>query len=330
MPECTIAPLQGAPNLEYLTELNTYLNSCSASVHSNIGCGTLVHLALTAPPAVYTLLSATAFVVPMNPGPTVTIPTPAPASTVIGSLTREHTEKLRTWKTYTDTDKACKQKLLGLVPEVYYHTLKKKYTAYAGITCLTLLTHLHSDYRSLTSQDIDDIDKRMKISITGETELETFVQHIEYGQEAVALQNPYTDTQIVTIAENLIESAGLYTMDCREWNRMDTTQKTWVNFKVYFSRAFREHRYQYKQAQSIGYGHASTQNSANAAMFAEMTQDQSHALTNLATATQSDHTTVANMSQKITDIPLQLRQANAKLAEAHSSISTLTSKLSQT
>ena len=87
---------------------------------------------------------------------------------------------------------------------MYYRTLKKKYTRYAVITCLTLLTHLHSEYGRLTSQDIDDIDKQMKIPITGETEFETFVQQIEDGQEAVALQKPYTNTQIVTITETLI------------------------------------------------------------------------------------------------------------------------------
>ena len=103
-------------------------------------------------------------------------------------------------------------------------------------------------------------------------------------------------------------------MDCREWNRTDTVQKTWVNFKAHFSRAFREHRDQSKQAQNIGYVHANIQNSANAAMFAEMTQDHSHALGNLATVTQLDHTTVANMSKIITDLTLQLGQANAKLA----------------
>ena len=65
-------------------------------------------------------------------------------------------------------------------------------------------------------------------------------------------------------------------------------------------------------------------------MLAEMTQDHSHALANLATTTQSDRTTVANMSKTITDIPLQLGQANATLAEAQSSIATLTSKLSKT
>ena len=65
-------------------------------------------------------------------------------------------------------------------------------------------------------------------------------------------------------------------------------------------------------------------------MLAEMTQDHSHALANLAMATQSDSNTVANMSKTIADLTLQLRQANMKLAEAQSSIAILTSKLAKT
>ena len=61
-----------------------------------------------------------------------------------------------------------------------------------------------------------------------------------------------------------------------------------------------------------------------------MKQDHSHALENLATETQSDRATVANMSKIIADLSLQLGQANKKLAEAQSSIATLTSKLSKT
>ena len=59
-------------------------------------------------------------------------------------------------------------------------------------------------------------------------------------------------------------------------------------------------------------------------MLAEMTQDHSHALANISTATQSDRTTVANMSKTITNLTLQLGKANAKLVEAQSSIATLT------
>ena len=116
IPECAIPPLQGPPNLEYLNELNTYLKLCSASVHSNHSCGTLGHLPLTAPPAVYALLSTTTFVVPTNHGSIVQPSTPPPAAAVISALTREHAENLRVWKTYTDTNKVCKQKLLSLVP----------------------------------------------------------------------------------------------------------------------------------------------------------------------------------------------------------------------
>ena len=214
--------------------------------------------------------------------------------------------------------------------EVYYRTLKKKYTAYTGLTLLTMLTHLHSEYRRLTSQDIDKIDKRMKIQIIGDTEFEYFVQQIEDRQEAVALQNTYTDIQIVTTAKNLIESTSFYTMDWREWNRTDKAQKTWVNFKVHFLQAFRENRDQSRQAQHAGYGQSSIKNSANTAMLVEITQDHSHALANLSTATKSDRTRVANMSKTIADFTLQLGQANTKLAEAQSSIAALTSKLAKT
>ena len=83
------------------------------------------------PPAVYALLSATTFVVTTNLGSTVQLATPAPAAAVISALTREHAKNLCIWKTYTDKYKVCKQKFMSLVPEVYYLTLKKKYTAYA-------------------------------------------------------------------------------------------------------------------------------------------------------------------------------------------------------
>ena len=106
---------------------------------------------------------------PTNPGSTVQLATPTPAAAVISALMQEHAENLRVWKTYTDTDQVCKQKILSLVSEVYYCTLKKKYTAYAGVTCLTLLNHLHSKYGRLTSQDRDKIDKRMKSQISRDT-----------------------------------------------------------------------------------------------------------------------------------------------------------------
>ena len=81
---------------------------------------------------------------------------------------------------------------------------------------------------------------------------------------------------------------------------------------------------QSRQAQHAGYGQSNTQNSANAAILEEMMQDHIHSLENIATATQSDRNTVANMSKTIADLTLQLGQENMTLAEAQSPIATIT------
>ena len=64
----TIPPIVGNPTYNTITEVNLKLNSNSASVQSNLGCGTLGLLQLTVSPAVYNTLLSTAFIVPVNPG----------------------------------------------------------------------------------------------------------------------------------------------------------------------------------------------------------------------------------------------------------------------
>ena len=64
----TIPPIVGTPTYNTIAEVNLKLNSNSASVQSNLGCGTLGLLKLTVSPAIYNTLSATPFVVPVNPG----------------------------------------------------------------------------------------------------------------------------------------------------------------------------------------------------------------------------------------------------------------------
>ena len=73
---------------------------------------------------------------------------------------------------------------------MYYRTLNKKYTSYAGLTCLTLLTHLNSDYGRLTSQDIDEIDKQMKSQISGDTEFEAFSNKLRTDGKPCPFKTP--------------------------------------------------------------------------------------------------------------------------------------------
>ena len=65
-PECLIVPLEGVPMHTYMTEVNGFLNACAASVHFNLGNGTVGYLVLTAQPASFLIASPTSFVKPVN------------------------------------------------------------------------------------------------------------------------------------------------------------------------------------------------------------------------------------------------------------------------
>ena len=114
-PEFPIAPLEGVPTHTYMTEVNGFLNACAASVHCNLGNGTVGYLVLTAQPASFLIASPTSFVKPVNPGVLV-LGDPAPSAAVIGSLTRQHTEDTRVFNEYHSVDRACKKVLCTLIP----------------------------------------------------------------------------------------------------------------------------------------------------------------------------------------------------------------------
>ena len=89
-----IAPLEGVPTHTYMTEVNGFLNACAASVHCNLGNGTVGYLVLTAQLASFQIASPTSFVKTVNPGVLV-LGDPAPSVAVIVPLTRQHTEDTR-------------------------------------------------------------------------------------------------------------------------------------------------------------------------------------------------------------------------------------------
>ena len=114
-PECLITPLEGVPTHTNMTEVNGFLNACAASVHCNLGNGTVGYLVLTAQPVSFTIVSPKSFVKPVNPGVLV-LADPAPSADVIGTLTRQHTENMRVFNEYHSVDKACKKVLFYTNP----------------------------------------------------------------------------------------------------------------------------------------------------------------------------------------------------------------------
>ena len=115
----SISLLEGVPNHKYLTYLNSYLIGYAASVHFNLGNGTVGYLLIIAPSTVFAITCVIPFVPPVNPGPTVTTPNPPLAVAVIGACTRSHDKELHVFNEYYNTDKDFKKVLLSLISESY-------------------------------------------------------------------------------------------------------------------------------------------------------------------------------------------------------------------
>ena len=94
-----------------MTEANGFLNACAASVHYNLGNGTAGYLVLTSKPLSFLIASPTSFFKPVNPGVLV-LGDPIPSATVIGTLTRQHTENMQVFNEYHSVDRACKKSFL--------------------------------------------------------------------------------------------------------------------------------------------------------------------------------------------------------------------------
>ena len=128
------------PTFSTIADTKLQLNANAESVHSNLGNGQLGLLALTVALEEYRNLTDTAFIAPINPGPTPIIPTGA-TGPQIDRLEEEHIEATRNWKEYLATDTALKQQLLSAFDDMYCRSLRDIHIGYVVVTTCQLLEH---------------------------------------------------------------------------------------------------------------------------------------------------------------------------------------------
>jgi hypothetical protein len=151
----------GAPNYESIAALHQQLNAKAASVPSHLGNGALCLLYLTVSPAVYANLSATPFVLPVNPGPTPIIPAAAQGPQIANLRTR-FVKATKLFKQYTTTDKALKQLLARAVDKMFIRLLKTKDLGYLNVSTQQILDHLYAQYTCILSAGLQDNDVTFK------------------------------------------------------------------------------------------------------------------------------------------------------------------------
>ena len=204
--------------------------------------------------------------------------------------------------------------ILVLIPKRVYRTLKNRYTQFANVTPLTILSHLLMEYGQLSDQAVQDNDVQMKKDINRETNFEDLVLQIKDAVDNVTAQNPCTDQQLVSIAFTIVERCGFYPENFRNWKRHAVDTKTWPNFKSHFSQAFKEVREAAATVKTGGYTNMCRREVAELAVAQEVANNETHqALANFVSAASADRTTITSLTKTIADLSTELSKANAAI-----------------
>ena len=140
-----------------------HLSANAAAVRTPLGDGRLGHLGLIIGPAEYAAISAgnAAWIAPADPGPNPILPNGA-TNAQIAELRRQHTNAVKVFQTYHDTDAALKAQLIAATDAQYIAALKHGTYGFAQRTTLELLNHLRTTYGTIRQTDLDANDERMQ------------------------------------------------------------------------------------------------------------------------------------------------------------------------
>ena len=310
-----VPPLVGEPSFESINVLHRTLKANAASVPTTLGGGLLGHLSLVIPTTEYTTLTPTAFVTPINPGP-VLLPAAGATAAQLATAERVHSEDLRVWNLYQNTDKALKRQLLRAVEHVYLRALSNRNTGYANVTTLQLLQHLLRVHGRITAHDLAENFTRFKTAWDPNSPFETLIEQIDDAVDfATAGGDPFSNQQQINTAYTLVFNTGMFSDACREWRRQPILEQTWDNFKTHFALAHEDNRLlQQHTTQGGGY------HQANNAMDSFVTET-AEAFANLATAAASDRevlktltTTNNELLKKLTAKDNEIDKLRAQLA----------------
>ena len=148
-----IPPIRGMPGYPEIKRVHIMLNANASSIFSPLGNGTSGLLALTISLPQYFAVTGANWMPPANPGMVPLIPINADGA-AIKIISDNHRDMLSQWKTYTTTDKALRQQLIGAIESLWLSGLTNRLTGYGNIPTKQILSFLYCNYGRITEADL--------------------------------------------------------------------------------------------------------------------------------------------------------------------------------
>jgi len=114
-----------------------------------------------------------------------------------------------------------------------------------------MLQHLFTTYGKLSPHNLAQNNINFERDWDPSSPIKLLFDQIDTCQEYATDGNqPYTDAQILNNAYNLVFKSGSFFEDCRRWNARAAADKTYANFKTFFTDAYENLQLQHTASQA--------------------------------------------------------------------------------
>ena len=245
---------KGKPDHAALTLLDKEVFENARAIYSSLGTGRHGHLFLVVSDQRYCTLTgaAAAPVHPANPG---VQPLAGGTQHEIAQADRIHKDALAQFKTSVIVEAHLKKLILEAVPSTYLDELSDAVMGFSNVSCVELLTHLHTTYGTVSPDDLETNLKNLNRQWNPDQPLTDLWAQIKLCQDfATNSAEPITDATVIRITLKNLEDSGVFTQDVRDWRKLPAANHTIANLKRHFNEADVE-RIRLLSSKSAGYAH---------------------------------------------------------------------------
>ena len=230
------------------------------------------------------------------------------------------------FKQYDLTYKALNKMLLGAVDKMFVRSLHTKYVGYLNVSMRDILAHLYSNNACILAANLQNNDISLKTAYDTNQPIKSLFDQVENSIDYATNGNTsYSPAQVFATAFQLLFATNMFLEYCKTWKLKPDAEKTWANFKTYFSLANREF---HETSTTTAGGGFTAANSAESLSChypnAAYQQKTVNAITNIASPTAHDCESVATLIATVATLTPELAATNAKLIKAWVETSKLT------
>lgn len=234
----SLTKIEGKPDAVTIRQLQRQLYTNARANPTPLGGGTLGYLGAIMPAAAYALLDNTVpFVRPVHPG---AHPGHANQATtaVITETNRAYKEACEANIKYAGVTEALKMQLLEAVDDTFVSALNDDILGYAIVSVADLLTHLHTNYGTITPDQLSANRTTFTADWNPDTPIEDLWKRTrECRRFAQAGGDPITEADTVRTLLAIIEKTNLLANAVTDWRKRPTAKWTFVHFQTDFMHA---------------------------------------------------------------------------------------------